>query len=177
MPDYTALLSIFSKDRVGLISLVTGHLFDRGINLGDTSFVRLGDGGKISSIIEIPADVTEDTLKEELLSLPGLAEADIDLRPLRSVNATTPPVEATHDILCEGQDQPGLLARLSEVFNDFDANIVRLESDQVVTESGTKFVTTLSVNIPDRRAANCLATLANTAESLGQSLTFTPADI
>jgi glycine cleavage system transcriptional repressor len=172
MPNYTALLSVFSKDRVGLISLVTGHLFDRGINLGDTSFARLGDGGEFSSIIEVPSDLSETVLSEELLSLEGLADADIDVRRLQPVAAKTPPTEVTHNILCEGEDQPGLLARLSEVFIDFDANIIRLKSDRAASKNGMKFITHLAVNIPPRRAANCLAALANTAESLGQSLSF-----
>lgn len=172
MPNYTALLSVFSKDRVGLISLVTGHLFDQGINLGDTSFARLGDGGEFSSIVEVPSDIPEAALVAELRSLDGLQDADIDVRRLQPEATKTPPTEVTHNILCEGRDQPGLLARLSEVFIDFDANIIRLKSDQTAGQGGMKFITHLAVNIPDRRAASCLAALSNTAESLGQTIDF-----
>ena len=38
MTTYKALLTVFSPDRVGLISEVSGLLFDQGINIGDTSF-------------------------------------------------------------------------------------------------------------------------------------------
>ncbi|MCF8468925.1 MAG: hypothetical protein K9G33_16115, partial [Sneathiella sp.] len=162
MSNYKALLSIFSSDRVGLISLVTGHLFDKGINLGDTSFAILGKGGKFTSIVEVPSELSESALTEELYSLEGLGDADIDVRRFTMAEVKTPPTQVTHYIKCEGDDQPGLLARLSEVFIDFDANIVRLKSDQLETPGGTKFVTRFSVNIPPARANSCLAALGNT---------------
>ncbi|TNE34512.1 MAG: amino acid-binding protein [Alphaproteobacteria bacterium] len=172
MSSYKALLSIFSPDRVGLISAVSGHLFDRGINLGDTSFAILGKGGEFTSILEIPDDLDGADLTRELQSLDGLFDADIDLRRLSLGDVETPPNRITHHIRCDGADQPGLLARLSEVFIDFDANIVRLKSDQVATPEGLRFSTLFSVNIPPARAVSCLAALDNTAAALGQVLTF-----
>ena len=171
MSTYKALLSVFSKDRVGLISLLTGHLFDKGINLGDTSFAILGKGGEFTSIIEVPSDVSEAGLVEELASLDGMSDAEIDMRFVFE-EAETPPTQITHHIRCEGQDQPGLLARLTEVFIDFDANIVRLKSDQVAQNGETRFITLFSVYIPAERVESCLAALGNTAIPLGQMLTF-----
>ncbi|MEP3248338.1 MAG: amino acid-binding protein [Sneathiella sp.] len=172
MAHYKALLSVYSHDRVGLISEVTSHLFDRGINLGDTSFAILGKGGEFTSIIHIPEDQPENILVRELQSIEGLEEAEIDIKRFSLRNAQTPPTQITHRIKCEGEDQPGLLARLSEVFIDFDANIVRLKSDQMETAAGTRYITRFSVNIPKERATNCLAALGNTAEGLGQALSF-----
>ncbi|MCC3303678.1 glycine cleavage system protein R [Sneathiella sp. HT1-7] len=177
MSDYKALLSVFSKDRVGLISLVTGHLFDKGINLGDTSFAVLGKGGEFTSVIDIPADVPESELIEELRTLEGMQDADIDVRRFAFNGGDTPPTDITHHIRCEGPDQPGVLARLSEVFIDFDANIVRLKSDQIDREGQTIFVTRFSVYIPATRADNCLAALDNTASALGQTLTAERSEI
>lgn len=170
MNNYKALLSVYSSDRVGLISEVTGHLFDRGINLGDTTFAILGKGGEFTSIIEIPADIKEDELASELKSINGLDGAEVDIKRFSIADTHTPPKDITHRIKCEGEDQPGLLARMSEVFINFDANIVRLKSDQLETPSGTHFITRFSVNIPEKRAASCLAALSNTAAELGQVL-------
>tara|TARA_R110000772_G_scaffold86936_4_gene181598 strand:+ start:1663 stop:2253 length:591 start_codon:yes stop_codon:yes gene_type:complete len=170
MADYKALLSVFSKDRVGLISLVTGHLFDKGINLEDTSFAVLGKGGEFTSVIDIPTDLSEKALIDELHSLEGMESADIDVRRFSFGDVDTPPTEVTHHIHCEGPDQPGVLARLSEVFIDFDANIVRLKSDQIDQNGKKKFITRFSVYIPQARVSNCLAALDNTASALGQTL-------
>lgn len=141
MSSYKALLSVFSKDRIGLISLLSGHLFDKGVNLGDTSFAVLGKGCAFTSILEIPTELSERELAAELASLDGMQDADIDLRRFAFDEAETPPSQITHHIRCEGEDQPGLLARLTEVFIDFDANIVRLKSDQVREDEQTRFIT------------------------------------
>ncbi|MBL4906069.1 MAG: hypothetical protein JKX94_01345 [Sneathiella sp.] len=170
MMNYKALLSVYSSDRVGLISEVTGHLFDCGINLGDTTFAILGKGGEFTSIVEIPMDLSEAELSTDLRSIEGLESAEIHVKRFSLLDTQTPPKNITHRIKCEGQDQPGLLARLSEVFIDFEANIIRLKSDQLETSSGTIFITRFSVNIPKKRAANCLAALSNTAAELGQIL-------
>lgn len=170
MTSYKALLSVYSNDRVGLISEVTSHLFDRGINLGDTTFAILGKGGEFTSIVEIPDDIAESDLSTELKSLDGLDGAKVDIKRFSMTHAETPSKDITHRIKCEGEDQPGLLARLSEVFIDFDANIIRLKSDQLETASGIWFVTRFSVNIPAKRTSNCLAALSNTAAELGQIL-------
>lgn len=170
MDSYKALLTVFSPDRVGLISEVTGLLFDHGVNLGDTSFSILGKGGGFSSLIDVPEHLTEYDLAQELKSLNSLTDADIDVKRFSLPDQETPPKSVTHKIWCEGRDQPGLLARLSEVFTDFDGNIVRLKSEQVEQTDGTLFVTEFAVNIPKARSSNCLATLANTAEGLGQKL-------
>lgn len=171
MKSYQALLSIYSNDRVGLISEVTGYLFDQGVNLGDTTFAILGKGGEFTSIIEIPDDVTEDEISKDLTSIEGLKGAEVHVKRFSIKEAETPPKNITHRIKCEGEDQPGLLARLSEVFIDFDANIIRLKSDRMETATGTHFITRFSVNIPEQRTSNCIAALGNTAEGLGQHLT------
>jgi len=169
MASYKALLSVYSKDRVGLISEVAGLLFDKGVNLGDTSFAILAKGGEFSSVIDVPADVSEEELETGLRSLENLQNSDIQVKRFSVPDAQTPPTEITHRIKCEGEDQPGLLARLCEVFIEYDANIVRLKSDHVEQAGGALFTTRFSVNIPANRAATCLAAIANTAEGLGQN--------
>jgi glycine cleavage system transcriptional repressor len=176
MKSFKALLTIQSDDRVGLISLVTGHLFDRNINLGDTSFAISNKRGEFTSLLEIPSDLTEELLAKEIKSLDGLNNALVRIQRISQADKDTPPREITHHIHCEGKDQPGLLARLSEVFIDYDANIVALKSDRIQTNDGNIFVTHFSVNIPPARASSCLAALSNTAGELRQKLTAKVSD-
>jgi len=172
MSTYKVLLSAFSTDRVGLISDITGSLFDMGINLEDTSFAVLGPGGGLTSILEVPEDISTDEIANRVASLPGFEKADIDIKRMSLPESETPPTDITHRIKCEGRDQPGLIARLTEVFIDFGANIVRLKSDLVEQDGQDHFITRFSVNIPDHKADACLTTLGNITERLGQKLTF-----
>ena len=49
-----ALVSILAQDRVGLVSEVADHLFDAGVNLGDTTFAVLGSGAESTAVCELP---------------------------------------------------------------------------------------------------------------------------
>jgi glycine cleavage system transcriptional repressor len=73
----------------------------------------------------------------------------------------------SHRITISGGDQLGLVARLSHVFAQYGANIVRLEARKLPEAEGGLYVTRFAVSIPPDRASNCLATVGNTAGALG----------
>ena len=72
----------------------------------------------------------------------------------------------THRIEITGKDSPGLIARLSEVFLQFGANIVRLNSERLPGAGHAHYMLRMAVFIPEGKAATCLATVANTAAQL-----------
>ena len=59
------------------------------------------------------------------------------------------------------------MARLSEVFKQYEANIVRLEARKLSDAEGGLYVTRFAVFIPPEQANLCLATVGNTAGTLG----------
>lgn len=165
----TALVSIFGPDRVGLISAVTGRLFDLGINLGDTTFAVLGEGAEFVAICHLPGGITFETLRTELASLEELSESRIEIAPFEMDPIRKPSAQITHRIVCEGPDQPGLLARMSEALTEFGANIVRINAKQTRGGRHRHYDIRLAVCIPADKEAACLATLRNTANQLGQT--------
>lgn len=162
----TMLITVFCPDRTGLVAAITGRLFELGANLGDTSFAMLGNGAEFSSVSELPDDVPALTLSEDLASLPGLAKARITVEPFDLGAASGPLGRITHRITLSGGDRPGLIARLSEVFGTFNANIVRMNAQRVPEQD--LYVTRFAVSIPERSQA-CLNTVANTAGELNLS--------
>ena len=72
----------------------------------------------------------------------------------------------THRIEITGTDSPGLIARLSEVFVQFGANIVRLNSERLPGAGDAHYMLRMAVFIPTGKAGTCLATVANTAAQL-----------
>ena len=160
------LISIFCPDRTGLVAAITGRLFDIGANLGDSSFAMLGSGAEFSSVCEIPPDLTPSEVEAELSGLPVLTGARISVQAFELEAAHGPLGRITHRIVVSGGDRPGLVARLSEVFGEFQANIVRMDA-QRVPEQGV-YVTRFSVSIPSR-VESCLSTIANTAGELNLS--------
>jgi glycine cleavage system transcriptional repressor len=161
-----ALVSTFCPDRVGLVSGITGHLFELGINLRDATFASLGSGAEFSAVCELPSTLTVADVQASLSALPELAGAEVKVTPFAFDPVPGPQALITHRIEVSGGDQPGLIARLSEIFTQFEANIVRLDAQTLPDRSGERYALRFSVAIPPERADVCLSAIANTAESL-----------
>jgi len=163
------LVSVFCPDRTGLVSAITGHLFDVGADLGDTSFAVLGAAAEFSSVCRVPAHLTAEELKADLSGLPELAGAEIAITPFGLDADHGQTARVTHVVTVSGGDRPGLIARLSEAFTQFKANIVRMDAQRVAVEGGSRYVTRFAVAIPAASVDTCLNTVANTAGELGLS--------
>jgi len=169
----SALVSIICPDSVGLVSAISSRLFDLGANLGDTTFSVLGGGAEFTAICEFSTEMDFDTLHAELKALPELIEAEIKVSPF-NLPTTHPASETiTHIINVSGGDSPGLMARLCEVFEQFEANIVRLNSERVPGGDHDQYVISTAVAIPSGNISTCLATIGNIAGQLGLDYDYT----
>jgi len=169
--EHELLLSIVGPDRVGLISAITARLFDLGINLADTSFSVLGAGCEFTGVALAPVELDAETVERELAGLPALAEAEV--RVSRFGFGAEGGGQANYRIEVEGGDRPGLVARLTEAFIEFDANVVRMTCTRVPLRGGeAAYVTSFAVAIPPARAQACLAAVRNTAGQLQLECAF-----
>jgi glycine cleavage system transcriptional repressor len=160
------LISLTGPDRVGLIAEVTAALFSLGANLGDTAFAVLGKGFEFSCLAELPAGVSGEDVAATLHRLPTLTGAAIRVSGLPFEPEADERGDITHVIEVEGGDRPGLIARMSEVFAQFDVNVVRMNSKRVLGPSGPHYLTVFAVAMPPERATSCLAAAHNTAGQL-----------
>lgn len=162
----TALISIECADHPGLIAEVTGRLFDLGVNLGDTSFAVLNGGAEFSMVAGLPQGISLVDVEKELKSLGQLKDAKLSVTPFTYNAVHTEQEHVTHRVEITGDDSPGLIARLSEALPKFSANIVRLNSESVPSDSGARFLLSMAIAVPPAKAATCMATVANTASQL-----------
>lgn len=162
-------IAISCADRTGLLSAITGRLFDLGASLGDTSFAVLGEAAEFACVAELPDSVGADETAAELTALPELAGGAISVAPFTLGAVHGERGQITHRVEVRGADRPGLVARLAEVFAEFGANIVRMNSEHVPGGGEGEYLIRFEVWLPAERAATCLAAAANTAGSLGLS--------
>jgi glycine cleavage system transcriptional repressor len=160
------LIQVFARDEPGLVSAISGCLFDLGLNLGDTTFAVLGTGAEFTVVVEEPVPVASDEIEQRLSELAELEDADIRVDEFDIAPVHGPSARITHRITIRGSDQPGLVARLTEVFGDYGANIVRLNAERVPQGQGSTYVIRLAAWIPEERAQACLAAVRNTASQL-----------
>lgn len=162
-----ALVSVLGPDRVGLVSAVTGALFEQGVNLRDVSFAALGQGADFSAVCELPGGLAVADLTDSLSAVPELDGARLTVTPFTYDPNPGPLGLVTHRIEVSGGDQPGLIARLSDIFTQSAANIVRLEAQTLPGEDTGRYVIRFAVSLPPERVDTCLSAVANTAEMLG----------
>ncbi len=161
-----ALVSVLCQDRPGLIAAVTGRLYDIGANLDDTTFAVLGGAAEFNAVCELPDGVSLASVEKELGEITNLAGAKISVTPFGYEPVHAEQAHITHRIEITGIDSPGLIARLSEVFMQFGANIVRLNSERLPGARDARYMLRMAVYIPPAKANTCLATVSNTAAQL-----------
>ncbi len=168
-----ALVSVSCPDRVGLVAAIAGRLFDLGGNLGDTTFAVLGGAAEFVSVVELADDVALSDVEAALRALPELEGAKLSVVPFQLAPVHGPTARVTHRITVSGGDRPGLIARLSEVFVEFEANIVRLDAERIPGGPSDQYTIRIELHVPSGKAPACLSTAANTAGSLGLACHWT----
>lgn len=167
----TYLVTIICPDRTGLVSAITGALFDLGVNLGSTNFNVLGGGAEFTAVCEA-SEVSGEQLEAALRAVPELAGADLRVVEFAYPVTPAPNTDVTHRITIQGRDHPGLVARLTEVFVEFDANIVRLHADRLSDQGRDDYLIRIAAWIPENREHACLASISNTASSLQMQCSY-----
>ena len=165
MPS-VALVSILTRDRVGLVSAVADVLFTAGVNLRDTTFAALGRGAEFTALCELPDSLSLEELEQGLAAVEALAKAQIRVVPYAFDHQAGPMDLITHRVEVSGGDQLGLIARLAEIFAQYGANIVRLDAQKLPDSEGGRYVTRFALWLAPDQAEKCLAAVTNTAGEL-----------
>ncbi len=161
------LISIIGRDQTGVVSEVTGYLFEIGANLADSSFAVLGEAFEFSCVGTFAVETRGEDLEKGLAELELLSGARITVSSFQYDLTRGAGGEINYLVEIKGGDRPGLVARISEVLMSYDTNIVRMSSRRVPLEDGTlDYRTRFAVNVPAGRAEVLEAALYNTAGSL-----------
>jgi len=164
-------IAISCPDRTGLLSALTGRLFDLGADMGDASFAVLGESAEFATVARLPDSISADDVRNALAALPEIENADISVTAFSLGVTHGESAHVTHRIEVRGTDRPGLVARLTEAFADYGANIVRMDCERISGGRAEDYVIRIEAWIPETRAETCLAAVDNTAQSLGLSST------
>ncbi|CCG09626.1 glycine cleavage system protein R [Pararhodospirillum photometricum] len=169
---HTLRIAVSGPDRTGLVAALTGRLFDLGAELADTSFATLGQAAEFTLVCDLPDAISADDVRQDLAGLPALAGYSLWVGPFDLPEEAGVGSTITHRLLLAGGNRPGLVARLAEVFGEFGAGIVRLDSNRLSDGKTQRYLIRFEINLPDDREMACLATIKNTAEDLGLTFSF-----
>lgn len=125
MAENWFMLTMIGKDKPGMVAAVTTALMEQGVNLGETSMLRLG--GNFTIMMMVSSEQDETALRDNLapvLEQQGMC-LHIDPIEARLHEHLVPNVQVT----ISGADRAGIVAQVTSALADTGFNILDLDSD------------------------------------------------
>ena len=126
--DNRFILTAYGKDRPGIVSDVTRILYQNGCNLEDTSMTRLVDEFTLILLFTCPAGECEKGLQESCSLLEQEKNISAFIRPLQQKRDLAEGNRNECTIHVEGEDQAGIVYKISQYLADNEVNILDLKS-------------------------------------------------
>lgn len=136
MANHWYMLTLIGADKPGIVAAITQSLFDQGLNLGETSMLRLGGNFTIMMMVNGAND--EDHLRRQLnpvIEAQGMC-LHIDPIDARLHEHLLPNVQVT----VSGADRTGIVAQVTAELAAAGLNILDLESDVAGTTSEPVYI-------------------------------------
>ncbi|HVT87788.1 MAG TPA: ACT domain-containing protein [Tepidisphaeraceae bacterium] len=141
------IISAIGPDRPGLVGELTGHLHDAGGNILDSRMVNLRGQFALMILLEV-SDAAAKTLPRDL---PGIG-TKMGLNVLvSSQGAAAKAVQGLQfKLKTYSMDQPGIVARLTNLLSQHEVNIEELVAHQesAAFAGSSLFVTEMKLTVP-----------------------------
>jgi len=166
-------VSVFGRDRPGIVAAVTRVLADAGGNLEDTSMTILRGHFAMMLVVTGPAGSVAGELEARLDPVAERLDLQISVRAVTDEVTAAAGGGARYAAAVYGADRPGLVARVSEVLAALQVNIVDLQT-RVVGDPDPVYAMHFELEVPAGRAAQVEADLRAVAGELGVEVSFHP---
>jgi len=126
--DKRYIMTAFGQDRPGIVADVTSLLFENGCNLQETTMTLLADEFTLILLFTSQDPGIEDLLGRECRRLEHDKGISAFLRPLQKRRESTVRESAACVLHVEGEDQAGIVYKVSRFLADQGVNIFNLQS-------------------------------------------------
>ncbi|HEV3463192.1 MAG TPA: ACT domain-containing protein [Actinomycetota bacterium] len=168
-------LSVFGRDRPGIVAAVTRVLADAGCNLEDTSMTILRGHFAMMLVVSGPEGTTAGDLEARLGPVAGRLDLQVGVRAVTDDVTAAAGGGARYAAAVYGADRPGLVARVSEALAARQVNIIDLQT-RVVGEPDPVYAMHFELEVPPGRADRVETDLRSVAHELGVEVSFHPDD-
>ncbi|RMH79786.1 MAG: amino acid-binding protein [Acidobacteria bacterium] len=122
------ILSLFGKDRPGIVAGVSKALYSLGLNLEDSSMTRLNGEFTIMLIVSSDKDITAEDILQSLKEVGQNFELFMVCRELEEVTYALP--QEIYRIVVFGSDRPGIVYHVSQTLANLGLNISDLRTEK-----------------------------------------------
>jgi glycine cleavage system transcriptional repressor len=159
-------VSVFGRDRPGIVAAVTRVLADAGCNLEDTSMTILRGHFAMMLVVSGGPGADAGDLEGRLGPVADRLDLHCSVRPLTDQVTAAVGGGERWSAAVYGADRPGLVARVSEALAARGVNIVDLET-RVIGEPDPVYAMHFELDIPTGQAPQVEADLRAVAGELG----------
>jgi glycine cleavage system transcriptional repressor len=125
MSDPWYMLTLIGADRRGIVAAITRTLFELGLNLGETSMLRLG--GNFTIMMMVSGARGEPELRARLQPVIEALGMTLHIDPIEArLHAHVVP---DLQVSVSGADRAGIVAQVTAALSDAGFDILDLESD------------------------------------------------
>jgi len=159
MNDNWYMLTLIGADKPGIVAAVTRALFDLGLNLGETSMLRLGGNFTIMMMVSGARDeVFLDERLKPVIEAQGMC-LHVDPIQARLHQHLVPNIQVT----VSGADRAGIVAQVTGALADSGFNILDLESDVAGTAEKPVYIMQIAgvADVPVEAVEQALEPLRN----------------
>lgn len=167
--DQRFIMTAFGQDRPGIVADVTRILFENGCNLEETTMTLLADEFTLIMLFTGRREQIEDLLGRECRRLERERGISAFVRPLQQRRPVPGRGADAWVLHVEGEDQAGIVYKVSQYLADQGVNIVDLKSTvRPAPGSGSPFyVMDIHVQVPAEMSGAVLESgLAAVADEL-----------
>ncbi|RTZ73022.1 MAG: amino acid-binding protein [Gammaproteobacteria bacterium] len=119
------MLTLTGEDRPGIVARVTRALFERNMNLGEASMLRLG--GNFTIMMMVSGEMDAQTLEATLAPVASGLGLSLHIDPMQG--GLHRHVVPNLMVRVSGADRAGIVARVTGALAEAGFNILDLESD------------------------------------------------
>ena len=163
------IMTVFSKDRPGIVADVTEVIYENGCNLEDSTMTNILDEFAIILLLVGKGDDLEEQLLRDCRRLEREKGITAFIRSVEAQDKEKQINFVTKSVNVEGVDQAGIVFKVSRFLANNNINIESLTSRRITSpESGTAiYFMEIKVQIPEKIS---LTHLENGLSQVGEEL-------
>ena len=130
------MLTLIGEDKPGIVATVTQALFERGMNLGEASMLRLG--GNFTIMMMVSGDKSSEQLEQELKPVAKEIGLCLHVDPMQG--GLHRHIAPNLIVRVSGADRAGIVAKVTGALAETGFNILDLESDVAGSENKPVYI-------------------------------------
>jgi glycine cleavage system transcriptional repressor len=146
------LISVFGRDRPGIVANVSRVLYRSGCNIEELSQTAIKGQFAMILIASTPQPGSLAGLKDEIHMLSSELDLEINLRKINEVDMAPFDFGETEPYILtvRGEDRPGLVYGITEVLAERGINITNLDAKTARVREKLEYIQLFEVDIPKK---------------------------